>query len=708
MKNRIFTPLVSACFAGLFSLSPGGLFAQTVPSITAITPSAASIGSSVTIDGADFSTTISDNVVWFGGVKATITAATATSLTVTVPAGAGPVVRVYTSGLSTQSLVRFVYTFPGTEPLAGANFGSVTSSQSYVVKNGSYTGLDLHSLANLKFADLDGDAKPDLICGRMGTYVQHNTSTPGTISRGTLNGSTVEGASFEAGFGGGGVQGYLSELTTYGTNAAREGEIDYGDVDGDGKIDIVSSVYRPSNTDRISVFRNITSTPGSLNASNFDAPVVYGTSGRWARMVRLGDLDNDGKIDILVSTSGGGGMIFRNTSTPGTPSFAAAVEPGLGLGEGFIEISDMDGDGKNDIVTRGWGGDVVRVLRNTSSGPGVFSFSAAQSFAVESGVSSFDIGDLDGDGKTDVLAFGSSGKLFILRNTSTSGTVAFATYYTITTHTGNVQDAAMGDLDGDGKIDIALNDGGYIMYVIKNTSTPGSLSFDPYEALNPSGGMSQYASEIAIQDIDGDGKNDVVGLSTYSNGIHFFSNETSSTLPVNWLGFTAHSRNNGVQLNWTTASEKDNAYFEVERSTQQARGFQPVGRITGALNSNGQQRYDWFDATAPETTLWYRIKQVDADGGSTYSTIVRVNRLPGIQLELSPNPVSNQLRITIPVAGNSTMDLRIHDTQGRILLQKKISTGTSFIDCKTWVPGIYSITVYDGTQMVTTKRFMKQ
>lgn len=708
MKNRIFTPLLSACFVGLFSFSPDELLAQTVPSITAITPSAASIGSTVIIDGADFSTTISDNVVWFGGVKATVTAATATSLTVTVPAGAGPVVRVYTAGLSVQSLIRFVYTFPGTAPLAEASFGSVTASQSYVVKNGSYNGLNLHSLANLKFADLDGDAKPDLICGRMGTYVQHNTSTPGTISSGTLNGSTVEGSSFEAGFGGGGIQGYLSELTSYGTNAAQEGEIDYGDVDGDGKIDIVSSVYRPSNTDRVSVFRNITSTPGSLSAGNFDAPVVYGTSGKWARMVRLGDLDNDGKIDILVSTSGGGGMILRNTSTPGTISFAAAVEPGLGLGEGFIEISDMDGDGKNDIVTRGWGGDVVRVLRNTSSGPGTMSFAAAQSFSIESGVSGFDIGDLDGDGKTDVIAYGNLGKLYILRNTSTSGTVAFAAYHTITTHSANVQDAAMGDLDGDGKIDIALNDGDYRMYAVKNTSTPGSLSFDPYITLNPSGGMSQYATEIAIQDIDGDGKNDVVGLSTYSNGIHFFSNETSSTLPVNWLGFAAHSRNNGVQLNWITASEKDNAYFEVERSTQQARGFQPIGRVTGAVNNDGQQHYDWFDATAPETTLWYRIKQVDADGSSTYSAVVRVNRLPGIQLELSPNPVSDQLRITLPASGNNTVDIRILDAQGRTLLQKKISSGTSFIDCKTWVPGIYSVVVHDGTQMLTTKRFMKQ
>lgn len=62
----------------------------------------------------------------------------------------------------------------------------------------------------------------------------------------------------------------------------------------------------------------------------------------------------------------------------------------------------------------------------------------------------------------------------------------------------------------------------------------------------------------------------------------------------------------------------------------------------------------------------------------------------------------------VGLAGNSTMDLRVHDAQGRTLLQKKISMGTSFIDCKTWVPGIYSVTVYDGTQMVTTKRFMKQ
>ncbi|HEU4609860.1 MAG TPA: IPT/TIG domain-containing protein, partial [Chitinophagaceae bacterium] len=184
MKNRGPRGFAySACLL-FFSLTTLLLQAQTVPSITGINPATAAAGASVIITGNNISSTISDNVVWFGGVKGTVTAAATTSLTVTVPPAAGTLVRVYNQGFMGESPVQFNLSFTGTESLSSSSFNSFTPSHSFVIQNGSYNGLANNSLGNLKFADLDADGKPDLITGRVGVYLQHNISTPGTISAG--------------------------------------------------------------------------------------------------------------------------------------------------------------------------------------------------------------------------------------------------------------------------------------------------------------------------------------------------------------------------------------------------------------------------------------------------------------------------------------------------------------------------------------------
>lgn len=699
-----------AFFAGLFSfvLLPLQSLNAQAPTITGISPVAAAKNNSVLINGTNFSTNISDNIVWFGGVKATVTAANATSLTVTVPAGAGNPVRVLSSNLIAESPVQFIYTFPGQAALSSSSFTALTPSQAYVIQNGSYNGLQLHSIANLKYADLDGDQKPDMIAGRQGLYVQFNTSTPGFISVGTEDNGNVINASFEARYNGG-IQGVLSELTSYQTNAAQEGDVDFGDIDGDGKLDLVSCVYRPSNSDRISVFRNITTVSGALSNSNFDAPITYSTGGRWARRLRLADFDNDGKLDILVSTSGGGGAMFRNTSTPGSISFAAIANLSASISEDYIEVADIDGDGKTDIVARPYGSSEIKVLLNNSSGIGSISFAAAQSFSIEAGGTGIELGDLDGDGLTDVLASGNSGSLYLLRNTSSSGSASFAAFYKITTSTGfNIADATLGDLDGDGKIDIAFNDGNYTIYAIKNNSTSGSLSFDPDFALNPLGGLSQYASEVVIQDIDGDGKNDVVSASTYSNGIHYFTNNTaSSTLPVSWLNFSAQPKREGVLLQWATASEKNNSYFDVERSSDEGRSFHAIGRVAGSSNSSISRSYQWLDAAALPKA-WYRIKQVDIDQAVRYSKVLLVKQEENIDISVSPNPVNHRLELRLPARLNGRYLLRIFDQQGKQVAHKQVNSGITTFDCSALPAGLYRLLLYNGNTLLSTKTFAKQ
>ena len=708
MKNlRIKYYQALLLFSCLYFFPIQNLIAQPAPIVTGLSPVAASVGSSVVISGSNFGAIPSGNTVWFGGLKATVTAASPTSLTVTVPPGASNPVRVYTGGLEGQSPIPFVLTFLGTSSLSAASFNTLVPSQAVGIQNGGNAGLPNNSIANLKFADLDGDGKPDLICGRLGTYVQFNTSTPGTISQGTISGPGVINASFEARNAGGLIQGMFSELTTYGTNAAQEGDIDFGDIDGDGLIDIVSSVYRPGNVDRVSIFRNVSGAPGSLSSSNFASPIVYGTGGRWARNVRLADFDGDGKLDILTDGDGSGGSIFRNTSSPGSISFSAIADLSAGINNYFIEMADIDRDGKLDIVARSYGGSQVVVLRNTSSGIGNISFAPAQAFNVVSGGVGLKLGDIDGDGMVDVLATGSTGKLSILRNTSTSGAVNFDPYYTISGSTSlNVADAAIGDLDGDSKVDIAFNDANYTMYVVKNNSTPGNLSFGGDIALNPSNTLAQYASEVVIQDVDGDGKNDIASLSTYTNGINFFSNALT-VLPVTWIDFTARSQANGIQLRWSTAAEQQNLYFEVGRSSD-GKTFSDIGRVPAAQHSDLSQTYNWLDSSRIFGKVFYRIRQVDYDQKFNYSKTVALNLENNLSTWISPNPITGLLHIELAARLNGSGELRIFNMQGQLMLRRPVNGATMYLDCSNWSAGMYVLNLYDRDQRVFSKIFEKR
>ncbi len=513
-----------------------------LPVLSGFSQNSGLINTSITINGSHFSDIISENTVWFGGVKALITAASTTALTVSVPAGAGNPVMVYTPCGMVQSVEWFNVISSGLASLSSASFTNPTVSFGYAIKNGSYNTIGLHSFTNLKYADFDGDGKPDALLGRQGVYVQLNTTvSPGTISEGTIVGNQVSGASFETRYFNGSGQNLVFEVPAYNTNNAQEGDVVYGDINGDGKLDIASCVYRPANTDRLVVHIN-NSTPGNLSFSSSSWP----TGGKWARWVRLADFDNDGKLDVLISTSGGGGCVFRNTTSEGTVSFAPLQQLSLLDAEAYIEVADLDKDGKVDILCRPWQG-AVKVFRNTSSGTGSISFSAAHTLSVHTGGTwHFALGDLDGNGLLDVAAPAADGKISILRNSSTVGSISFEAYQNFTTNvalgTGFV---SIGNLDGDAFPDIAfVPNGDYKCFAARNTTTGTSISFDAPITLNPTTTLPQYTAGVAIGDFDGDGDHDVATISQYTNGINYFSNGYTGN--VTWTGAT--------NTDWSTPS----------------------------------------------------------------------------------------------------------------------------------------------------------
>src|SRR5262249_21280050 len=122
-----------------------------------------------------------------------------------------------------------------------------------------------------------------------------------------------------------------------------------GDLDGDGKTDLAVSV---GGSRVVSLFRN-TGTPGVINATNTFAPRVDIASNAVDRDVELADIDGDGKLDIVTTYfSAGTVSVLRNVAIRGiltTNSFAPRVILNTG-GTYNVGIADLDGDGKLDLV----------------------------------------------------------------------------------------------------------------------------------------------------------------------------------------------------------------------------------------------------------------------------------------------------------------------------------------------------------------------
>lgn len=117
----------------------------------------------------------------------------------------------------------------------------------------------------------------------------------------------------------------------------------------------------------------------------------------------------------------------------------------------------------------------------------------------------------------------------------------------------------------------------------------------------------------------------------------------ASPLPIELKNFSAQEQNDAVQLEWTTSSERNNAYFTLERSKDLVR-FEEIARIAGQTNSVIETNYQFIDETVENGVYYYRLSQTDFDGTSKSFEPVSVEITGGNkanQFAIYPNPAVN-------------------------------------------------------------------
>lgn len=603
---------------------------DSIPIITSFTPTSGAVGTTVTITGTNFNTMPVNNVVFFGATQAVVSAASATSLTVTVPAGATykPIsVTDITTGLTGYASRPFITTFNG---------GAAFNASSFAAKVDFTAGTNPTSVS---INDLDGDGKPDLA-------VVNSKSNTVSVFRNT---GTSDSVSF-------------ADKMDY-TTGIIPTNISVGDLDGDGKPDLVVT-----STGKVSVFRN-TSTIGSIS---FASRVDY-TAGSLPVSVAIGDLDGDGRPDLAVANSKFNTVsVFKNTSTNGIISFADKVDYIAGQGPVSVAIGDLDNDGKLELAVANVVG-IVSIFRNIST-KGSISFIPNLYLTTETGLCSVSMGDLDGDGKLDLAVINAvANTVSVYRNTSTSSVISFAAKVDYITGT-DPASVFIDDLDGDGKPDLTIvNNGSSTVSVYKNMCSTGIVSFadqvDYATGLRP--------AIVSVGDLDGDGKPDIAVANYYSNTLSVLRNTIMPPPTIVFLVPTSGVVGTMVTItgtNFTGATSvnlgsKVASYTVVSDTTI-------IATVTAGTSGS-------ISITTPFGTTISKYTITCVADNFSITSVTGVNNITADVPSIYPNPTNGMITLDIS-EGNVT----ISDLNGKTLLNKALGKDKT-IEIANFASGMY-------------------
>jgi hypothetical protein len=406
-----------------------------------------------------------------------------------------------------------------------------------------------------------------------------------------------------------------------------------GDADGDGDLDLAAaggeSYYNRSEKNRIYYNNNgvLSSLPGWMSLS-----AGYAYDVEWA------DIDNDGDLDLIFAEEKGPNKLFLNYGDSiGTVPVWQSADPSLYANSLFIK--DVNNDFYLDLAVSdnnqlGGSGKFKIYLNNN----GILSTTPYWTSAFSGYGSGITLGDIDNDGDNDLITGGWWQPCRIYLNSG--GTFPQTPNWT-STSSSVVEAIFLGDLDNDHLIrDSAAYISNGIQKLFYLPKSPVhkivGITFD-----NSPVGYAEYCFDmengwISFSSVPAMGSwikivydysRDLdIGVTNWDSNKGNYVFINNSIVPVELTSFTAEAENNTVHLEWVTATETNNLGFEIHRKTPET-DWITIAFKEGAGSTIEQQNYNYTDQELQNGKYIYRLKQIDLNGEYSFS--------PEVEIEIS-------------------------------------------------------------------------
>ena len=390
------------------------------------------------------------------------------------------------------------------------------------------------------------------------------------------------------------------------------------------------------------------------------------------------DFDGDTDLDFFSGSKDGTITYIENQAgtfvqqTGGNNPF-----DGIDLGVDSkvnVAAADLDGDGNPDVLAGTQDGNFSYY---ENDGAGGFEVAVSNPFGLS------DIGnnaapyfvDYDGDGDWDLVTGEFAGNISYFENTGDAMNPAFtertggANPFDGITVTETSQ-PAVGDLDGDSDHDLALGSSdGTLLYFENQSGTYVQMmgADSPFDGFTVTidGGSGKGESGPAIVDVDGDTNNDVV-VGDIAGDYSWI--DANGPLPVELTSFEVVRNRGEIVLTWTTASELNNAGFEVQRRSTGS--YETVGWVAGAGTTNEARTYTYTISRSQPGRHAFRLKQIDFNGAYSHSRAAEISIALNesfFMTDVYPNPFNPQATFNLTVARDQQVTVAVYDMQGRMI-----------------------------------------
>jgi hypothetical protein len=353
-------------------------------------------------------------------------------------------------------------------------------------------GDSIASVESVTLGDLDNDGDLDIISGGLPAedyevIAWQNNGTPFTSGTWTQH-----------------------DVGTTSPATASVYSVTLGDLDNDGDLDIVSGSYSTDDYE-IVAWQNDGTPFNGLWTTQQNVGAI--TASVWS--VALDDLDNDGDLDIVSGTTGDEDqvIVWQNDSTPFSGLWTTHVEVGDSTASvRSVAVGDLDNDGNLDIVSGSNAGDDAEVMTWQNDGtPFSDAWLSTDIGASDADVASVVLGDLDNDGDLDIVSGNHSGEIVAWQNALVHRCMSFdSTGNEVGSSADGVWSVALGDLDNDGDLDIVSGSGrdeNYEIIAWQNDRTPFN---DTWTQQDVGATGTAYVYSVAVGDLDNDGDLDIV------------------------------------------------------------------------------------------------------------------------------------------------------------------------------------------------------